>query len=106
MYLSSFYKKDLQNLKYKVKRAHIFHLTLAGIISILILSVNNRGMGMGGWLNGQNLLSVIEVIYRQSLTPGFLHYVQNFVRTICISSQLHPNTLKILNDFFYCHLLL
>ena len=60
----------------------------------------------GGWLNGQNLLSVIEVIYRQSLTPGFLHYVQNFVRSICVSSQLHPNTLKILNDFFFCHLLL
>ena len=43
-----FYNKDLQNLKYSVKRACIFHLISVGILSILIFSVKNRGLGGGG----------------------------------------------------------
>ena len=44
MYLTNFYKKYPQNLKYNVKRACIFHLILVGILSILmILSVKNTG---------------------------------------------------------------
>ena len=46
-YLIHFYKKYLQNLKYNVKRACIFHLILVGIPSSLILSVKNRGWGWG-----------------------------------------------------------
>ena len=34
--------------KYHVKRAYIFHLILFGILSILILSVKNRGKGGTG----------------------------------------------------------
>ena len=62
-------KNYLQNLKYNVKKACIFHLTLAGILSILTawwycsLRAVARG---GGFLNGQNLLSVTKVIFRQS----------------------------------------
>ena len=48
LYLLSFYKNYLQNLKFNVKRACIFHLTLPGILSILILSVKNRLGGGGG----------------------------------------------------------
>ena len=47
LYLSSFFKNYLQNLTFNVKRACIFHLTLAGILSILILFVKNR---LGGGL--------------------------------------------------------
>ena len=55
---TSFHKrKYLQNLKYNA-RACIFHLILVGIVSILILTVKNRGVG--GLLNGQNLLSVTK----------------------------------------------
>ena len=57
----------LQNLKYNVKKLCTFHLILVGILSILILSVKNRGGREGGFLNGQNLLSVAKVIFRQSL---------------------------------------
>ena len=53
-YLTNFYKNYLQNLKYSVKRAGIFHLILVGILSILILSVF--------LLNRQNLLSMTKVI--------------------------------------------
>ena len=43
---------------------YMFHLILVGILSILILSVKNRGWGGGGraFVNGQNLLSVTKVI--------------------------------------------
>ena len=71
MYLTNFYKKYLQNLKYSVKRACIFLLILVGILSILILSFKNKGdggKGGGDLLNGQNLLSVMKVICRQSLS--------------------------------------
>ena len=63
-YLTNFYKKYLQNLKYNVKRGCIFHLMLVCFPSILILSVKNRGGGglKGFFLNGQNLLSVTKVI--------------------------------------------
>ena len=52
-----------------IKKVCIFHLSLVGIPSILILSVKNRGVGVGvgGLLNGQNLLSVMKVICQQSL---------------------------------------
>ena len=54
----------LQNLKYNVKGACIFHLILVDILSILILSVKNRGVGVGGGLlNGQNPLSVAKFLY-------------------------------------------
>ena len=56
----------LQNLKYNVKGACIFHLILVDILSILILSVKNRGVGVGvvgGLLNGQNPLSVAKFLY-------------------------------------------
>ena len=65
-----YYEKYLQNFKYKknVKRVCIFHLILVGILSILILFVKNAGnRGGGGLLNGQNLLSMAEVICQQSL---------------------------------------
>ena len=49
----------------------MLHLILAGILSILILSVKNREGGEGGGLlNGQNPLSVTKVICRQSLSDG------------------------------------
>ena len=68
LYLTHFYKKHLQNLKYNVKRAYIFHLNLVGILSILILSIKNMGRGgRAGLLNRQNMLSVAKVICRQSL---------------------------------------
>ena len=45
----------VQNLKYNIKRACIFHLILAGILSILILSVENEG-GEGGGREVRDLL--------------------------------------------------
>ena len=46
----------------------IFHLILVGILSILILSVNNRGRWSAGNLfNGKNPLSVTKVVCWQSL---------------------------------------
>ena len=39
IYLTNFYKKQLQTLKCNLKRACIFYLILVGILSILILSV-------------------------------------------------------------------
>ena len=46
VYLTNFYKKYFQNLKYNVKRACIFHLILVGVLSIfMILSVKNMGCG-------------------------------------------------------------
>ena len=50
-----------------VKVACIFHLILIGILSILILSIKNRGGGCGDSLNGQNPLSMRKVICQQSL---------------------------------------
>ena len=57
----------LQNLKYSTEEACIFHLILVGILSILILSIKNRGIGFFFLLKGQNLLSVTKVICLQSL---------------------------------------
>ena len=67
LYLTSFYKMYVQNLKYNIKGACMFHLILVGILSIFILSVKNRGWRGGGgggrvFVNGQNLLSVAKVI--------------------------------------------
>ena len=45
----------------------IFHLILLGIQSNLVLSVKSKGMGGGGLLGGQNLLSVAKVIRRWTL---------------------------------------
>ena len=40
----------VQNLKYSIKGACMFHLILVGVLSILILSVKNRGGGdEEGW---------------------------------------------------------
>ena len=44
-------------MKDSVKRACILHLILVDNVSILILSVKNKGLGAGDLLNGQNLLS-------------------------------------------------
>ena len=55
----TFHKKYLQNLKYNVEQMCIFHLILLGIPSNLILSIKN---GVWGLLNGQNPLSMAEVI--------------------------------------------
>ena len=62
----NFHKKYLQNLKCNVKQAYIFHLTLLGIASSLILSIKSRGSG-GFLLNGQNLFSVTKVTCQQSI---------------------------------------
>ena len=77
-YLTNFYKKYLQNLKYNVKRICIFHLILFDILSILIsiLSVKNRD-GLGGVLNRQNPLSVTKVICRQSLKNEFGQFAKH-----------------------------
>ena len=67
---SNFYKMYVQNLKYNIKGACIFHLILVGILSILILSIKNRRLGKRCLLNGQNPFSMTKVICRQSLiTP-------------------------------------
>ena len=68
LYCTNFYKKYLENLKHNVKRVCIFHLILVGILSILILSVKNKGVGEGV-LYEQNPLSVPKVIGPQCLTP-------------------------------------
>ena len=65
-YLTNFYKKYLQNLKYNVERECIFHLILVGIPSVLILSV--RGWG---FFAQQNLLSMMKVICQQSLNQYY-----------------------------------
>ena len=64
LYLTSLYKMYVQNLKYNIKGACMFHLILVGILSILILSVKNRGWGGAGrvFVDGQNLLSVTKII--------------------------------------------
>ena len=65
-------RKNCDENLLKCKRGCIFHLIFVGVRppSILILSVNNRDGGGGGWvlLNGKNLLSMTKVICRQSLT--------------------------------------
>ena len=38
-----FYKNYLRNMKYNVNSRCIFHIILVGILSILILSVKNKG---------------------------------------------------------------
>ena len=45
---TNFYKKYLQNLKYSVKRASIFHLILVGILPILIFYIHLEQGGGGG----------------------------------------------------------
>ena len=46
LHFTNFYKAYPQNLKYNVKRASIFHLIFIGTLSILILSVKDRGWGV------------------------------------------------------------
>ena len=67
LYLTNFYKNQLQNLKYNVKKVCTYHLILVGILSILMLTDKNSTGGGFFWLNEQNLLSVAKVICRQSL---------------------------------------
>ena len=46
----NFYRKYLENLKYNVKEACIFHLILVGIPLSSILSIKKRGGGeVGGF---------------------------------------------------------
>ena len=53
-------------LEIQCKKACIFHLTLAGILSILMmLSIKSSGQGRG-FLNGKNLLNMTKVICQQS----------------------------------------
>ena len=85
LYLPNFHKKYLQNLKYSVKKVCIFHLILVGILSILSLSIKNRGSS----LNGQNLLSVTKVICWQSLTTILMIFTKNFLFDfICVFYQI------------------
>ena len=51
LYLTNLYGRYLQNLiECSVKGACIFHLILAGILSILTLYVKKKGIGRGrGW---------------------------------------------------------
>ena len=50
LYLMNFYRNYLENLKYNVKEACIFHLILVGIPSSSILSIKKRGGGeVGGF---------------------------------------------------------
>ena len=59
------YKKYLQILGTTMyQKTCIFHLILLGIQSSLVLSVKSKGMGGGGLLGGQNLLSVAKVVRR------------------------------------------
>ena len=64
-----------QNMKYNIKEACIFHLILVGILSILILSVKNRGGGGGqegvGLLNGQNKSVKHDKSYLSTVVPNF-----------------------------------
>ena len=45
LYVTKFYNMYVQNLKYNIKGACMFHLILVGILSILIFSVKSRGGG-------------------------------------------------------------
>ena len=59
-----------------MKGACILHLILIGILSILLLSVKNRGgVGGVGFLNRQNPLSVTKVICRQSLDRNYFDWL-------------------------------
>ena len=56
LYVTSLCNMYVQNLKYSIKGACMFHLILVGILSILILSVKNRWGGGGVWGVGVFLL--------------------------------------------------
>ena len=45
-----------------MQKGHIFYLILVAILTILILSIKNRGEGGRDLLNGQNPLNVTKVI--------------------------------------------
>ena len=87
----------VQNLKYNIKGICIFHLTLVGILSILILPVKNRegaaGMGEREYLfSGQNPLSLTKVICWQSQNINFdtfrcsgkVSFSSNFTSLFCV----------------------
>ena len=69
-YLTNFYKVYVQNLKYNIKGACIFHFIFVGILSILILSIMNMEEGGRGLLNKENLLSTTKVISRHPVHLG------------------------------------
>ena len=79
LYLKSFYNMYVQNLKYNIKGACMFHLILVGILSILILSIkNNMGVGGGGrggsvFVNEQNLLIAMKVFVDSPLAKIIFH---------------------------------
>ena len=63
LYLIFLYKKCLHGLKYNVPKNTYFSFNFAwDFIQLGFFSIKNRGVGGGGLLNGQNLLSVIKVI--------------------------------------------
>ena len=91
LYLTNFYKKYLQNLKYNAKMMCMFHLIMVSIPSSLIFSAKNRvrvcmcvcvcygrGRGVGVVLNRQNPLSVTKVICQWSLILilEFMRFIQ------------------------------
>ena len=55
--------KLLQKLKYNVKKGIDFYLVLVGVPSILILSINNRGMGKGE----NHLLPLLEKLSLENM---------------------------------------
>ena len=109
LYLTNFYKKyDIFKFSY-VKRACTFHLISACILSILILTVKNRG-----WvflLNRQNLLSMTEVICRQSLDIiqsvfYFFKFYQLFqiglIWSLCCFCVLNKKLLEPFKTYLLC----
>ena len=69
-----------------MQKEHIFHLILVGILTILILSIKNRGEGGRGLLNGQNPLSVTKVI--QIFVDIWVHPLK-YLNNQHIYSKLH-----------------
>ena len=90
LYLTNSFKKYLQNLvKYIVKRVCIFHLIWVGILSILIFSIKNRGIG-GFLLNKQNLLCVTS---QHSLNPK--NQVLHKSKPVSSNNPINTNHRKI-----------
>ena len=70
-----FYKRYLQNLKYNVKRACIFHLILVGYFIELDIVCQEQGEAFL-LIKGQNLLSVTKLFVHGPLWLLVLHKVK------------------------------
>ena len=70
----------LQKLKNNVRKVCIFHLILLDILSILILSVRNKGRGGRVFAKQTKSVKRAKVICRQSLT---LDWLQEFFLKFC-----------------------